>query len=162
MKAKTWFFVFVIISIIIWLGTKIYAGTKLIYKVLNPSDISLDLSRFTLTWVQAVEITNPTNTGILLRLIQFDVSVKGDRLGSGFTNETQILKALDKTIVKVPCTVSILDVLYAFPDLYDALSSKKVTVNLDGNINAEGFTVGVNTSSVLQFPNLAFWKTIKK
>lgn len=158
MKAKVLFFIFIFLSIAIWLATKVYAGTKLVYKILSPQSLKVDFAKFMVTWIQPVEITNPTNTGILLRLIQFDVNVSGDRLGSGFTNETTIIKALEKTVLNVPCTVSILDVLYAFPDLIGQISSKKIKVNLKGNINAEGFTIAINTDSVIQFPNLSIFK----
>ncbi|MDI9878917.1 NDR1/HIN1-like protein [Flectobacillus longus] len=142
----------------IWLWTKINTASKLTYKILSPESIKVDFSALKLTWSQPVQITNPTNTGILLRLIQFDVLLKGGVLGSGFLNQTVVIKSLEQTVLKVPCSVSILDLVSLIPDLISQITKRSIKFDLKGNINAEGFTISVESSATIEIPDLKFLK----
>ncbi len=142
----------------LWLWTKIQTASKLVYKVLSPEQIKISFASVKLTWLQPVQVTNPTNTGILLKLIQFDVLLKGNVLGSGFLNQTVIIESLNQTTLKVPCSIGLLDLIQVVPDLLQALKSRLVTFDLVGNINAEGFTIGVETQANLPIPDLSFLK----
>lgn len=157
-KGLFWAVFGVFVTVGIFLYSKISTATKLTYKIMTPESISFNFSNLKITWLQPVEITNPTNTGIWLRLIQFDVLLKGTNIGSGFLNESVVIQSLNKTILKVPCTIGVLDILTAIPDFIDQFSKRTVTFDLKGNINAEGFTIGVESSANLTIPNLSFLK----
>lgn len=142
----------------LWLWTKIQTGAKLVYKILTPEQIKVSFTNFTISWLQGVQVTNPTNTGILLKLIQFDVLFQGNRLGSGFLNETVVIQSLNQTVLKVPCTVGILDLVQLVPDLLKQIKTRSLTFDLVGNINAEGFTISVESQAVVPIPDLSFLK----
>ena len=158
-KAIAWGLVGIALIFGLWLWTKINTASKLTYKILTPEGINFSFSSLKLTWVQPVEITNPTNTGILLRLIQFDVLLKGTVVGSGFLNQTVVIQSLNKTILKVPCSIGLLEVVTAIPDLINQVSKRQVIFDLKGYINAEGFTIGVESSANLTIPDLSFLKS---
>ncbi len=156
-KAIAWGIVGIALIFGLWLWTKINTASKLTYKILTPE--SINFSSLKLTWTQPVEITNPTNTGILLRLIQFDVLLKGTVVGSGFLNQTVVIQSLNKTVLKVPCSIGFFEVLTAIPDLINQVSKRQLIFDLKGNINAEGFTIGVESSANLTIPDLSFLKS---
>jgi len=149
-----YFLIAVFVVFGLWLWTKIQTANKLITKVLAPEQIKFNLSNVTISWMQPVKITNPTNTGILIRLVQFNILVKGSVLSEGFLSETFVIKSLSENIVKVPCSVSVLDLLQVFPDIIEQASSNKLIFDLQGNVNAEGFTVGIESQAVVNIPNL--------
>lgn len=148
----------------LWLWTKIQTANQLINKVLAPEQIKFNFSNVTFNWMQPVKITNPTNTGILIRLVQFNILVKGSVLSEGFLSETFVIKSLSENIVKVPCSVSILDLIQVAPDVIEqAISTNKLIFDLKGNVNAEGFTVAIESQAVIQIPNLkAIFNLFKK
>lgn len=139
----------------LWLWTKIETANKLIPKVLTPEQISFSFKDFTLRWIQPVKITNPTNTGILIRLVQFNILLKGNVLSEGFLSETFVIKSLSENIVKVPCSVGFLDLITVVPDVVQQASTNRIIFDLKGNVNAEGFTVAIESQSVLNIPNLS-------
>lgn len=138
----------------IWLWTKISTAQKLVYKLLTPENISF--SGLKINWNQPVQITNPTNTGIYLKLIQFDVFNKNVVVGSGFYNQPLTISSASQTVVKVPCSIGILELLLAVPNLITEARSQNLKFLFQGNINAEGFTVGVQTDISIPIPNLSF------
>lgn len=157
-KNFVWGVVFFMAVFGLWLWTKIQTAGKLVYKVLSPEQIKISFTSFRLTWLQPVQVTNPTNTGILLKLIQFDVLLNGSVLGSGFLNQTVIIESLNQTTLKVPCSIGLLDLVQIIPDLLKQLKTRNVTFDLVGNINAEGFTIAVETQANLPIPDLSFLK----
>lgn len=151
-------YIYVLVALFVlfglWLWTKIQTANKLITKVLAPEQVRFNLSNVTISWMQPVKITNPTNTGILIRLVQFNILVKGAVLSEGFLSETFVIKSLSENIVKVPCSVSVLDLLQVLPDIVQQASTNKLIFDLQGNVNAEGFTVAIESQAVVNIPNL--------
>lgn len=152
-------FGFFILIFFIWLWTKVRTAEKLTYKLLTPETIRFNGLR--LDWIQPVQITNPTNTGIFVKLIQFDVFVKGYLIGSGFTNQPLTISSVSQNVVRVPCGISILDLLVAVPSIISQAKTQLLAFDFVGNINAEGFTIGIETGINVPIPNLSFLKSNK-
>ncbi len=140
----------------VWLWTKVATAEKLTYKLLTPENIRFNGLK--VEWNQPVQITNPTNTGIFLKLIQFDVFVKGYLIGSGFFSQQFTITSTSQTVVRVPCSISILDLLVAIPTIITQAKTQLLAFDFQGNINAEGFTIGVNSGINIPLPSLAFLK----
>lgn len=135
--------VFSLGALLVFIWSKIRAATKLTYQLGTPE--SIGFTDGALTWVQPLLVTNPTNTGIFIRLIQFDVYLGGIVIGSGFYSNDFLIESAKQSVVKVPCKIGLLGLVASIPDLLSGIKARKVSLNFKGNINAEGFTVGVES-----------------
>jgi LEA14-like dessication related protein len=152
MNKALWFALLALLTFGIWLWTKVRTAVKLDLKILTPENINI--SGLTLKWLQPVQVINPTNTGIFVKLIQFNVLLGTNVLGSGFYNDAFTISAAGLTVVKVPCSISFLDLITASPDLVKSIQNKKVSLDFKGNINAEGFTIGIEQPVIFTIPKL--------
>jgi LEA14-like dessication related protein len=152
--------VIIIVALSAYLYLKARAVINLQYKLSGISGLTLFRSQ--IQFIINVNVFNPSSTSVTIDYANVNISLNTSFIGKCTLDKTAVIPKLSDGTFGIFCSIGLLDLIQAIPDLITSYKTKKAIFTTSGIVGGEGVKVEINTPITITIPKveLATKKTI--